>query len=133
MTTIYRASDFCDARIGYSFAADRETAEAYRDNPGFGGDTLFVADVELTGVLDLTESTDPWADLAEAAGMDLDQSRYAHHFARVLPTDDSVCEALAAAGYHWVRFRDDYPVGAETLIPVSEEAADEADGEMDET
>lgn len=132
MTTIYRAANHCEARVGYSFSENREVAEAYRSNPGFGGETLYAADVDLDGVLDLTGADDEWAALAEAAGVEIDPARYQHHFARVLPVSDDICEALAAAGYRWVRFVDDHPAGAVTIIPVSDEAADEVDSNMDE-
>lgn len=132
MTTIYRASDYCDARVGFSFSEDRETAEAYRSNPGFGGENIYSVDVELDGVLDLTDAVDEWDTLSEAAGITIDPSRYQHHFARVLPTSDAICEALAANGYHWVRFNDDFPADAVTIIPVSEDAADAADSDLNE-
>ena len=132
MTTIYRAADYCEARVGYSFAESREVAEAYQRNPGFGGATIYRAEVDLSGLLDLSESDDEWADLAAASGIDIDPAAHQHHFARVLPTSDAVCDALAAAGYRWVAIRDDYPAGAITLIPVSHDAADEAEDTMDE-
>ena len=132
MSTIYRASEYCDARIGFSFSEDRQTAEAYRHNPGFGGRNLYSVDVDLDGVLDLTDVSDEWAALSEAAGIEIDPAKYQHHFARVLPTSEAICEALAAAGYHWVRFNDDYPEGAITIIPVSDDAADAADSDLEE-
>jgi hypothetical protein len=131
-TKIYRAAEHCEARVGYSFTESLEVAEAYRSNPGFGGSNLYAAEIDLDDVLDLTGVTDEWGSLAEAAGIEIEPSRYQHHFARVLPTSDDVCEALAAAGYRWVRFRDDYPVGAITIIPVSREAADDVDECMEE-
>jgi hypothetical protein len=132
MTTIYRASDYCDARVGFSFSEDRETAEAYMSNPGFGGENIYGVDVELDGVLDLTEAADEWDELSEAAGITIDPAQYHYHFARVLPTSDAICEALAANGYHWVRFNDDFPADAVTIIPVSEDAADAADSDLNE-
>ena len=131
MTTIYRAAEHCDARVGFSFAESREVAEAYLTNPGFGGATLYSVDVDLDGVLDLTDESDEWQALSDACGIEISPDNY-QHFAAVLPTSDDVCEALAAAGYHWVRFNDDFPAGAVTIIPVSTDAADAADSDLEE-
>lgn len=132
LTKLYRASDYAEVRVGHSLTGERETAEAYLDNPGFGGKSLHRTDVKLHHVLDLSESDDPWGDLSEASGLDIDPAEHQHHFPRVLPTRDDICEALAENGYHWVKFQDDFPEGAVTLIPVSEEAAEEADGAIRE-
>jgi hypothetical protein len=132
MTTLYRAADYAEVRVGYSLTQSKNVAKAYQSNPGFGGSNLYKCNVELTGVLDLTESDDVWADLSRAAGCDIDPDRFQDHFARVLPTSDEVCESLANNGYHWVRFCDDFPEGAQTIIPVSSEAAEMADDAMDD-
>lgn len=126
-TKLYRAADYAEVRVGHSFSDQRETAEAYLDNPGFGGKSLHRTDVNLNHVLDLSDSDDLWRDLSEASGIDIDPENHQYHFQRVLPTRDDICEALAENGYHWVKFQDDFPEGATTLIPVSQEAADEAD------
>lgn len=131
-TTIYRAANHAEVRVGYSFSEDREVAEAYLRNPGFGGETLYAAVVELADVLDLTDAEDEWTALSDASGIAVEAAQYQHHFARVLATSDEICAALAAAGYHWVRISEDYPAGAVTIIPVSEDAADEADSTIDE-
>ena len=131
-TKLYRAADYAEVRVGYSLTPQKKTAQAYLENPGFGGQSLHVTSVELDGVLDLYDSEDEWADLSAAAGITIDPEAYQHHFARVLPTSDTVCESLAACGYHWVRIRDDFPAGAVTMIPVSESAADAADAEIEE-
>lgn len=130
MTTIYRAADSDDIRVGYSFSEVRETAEAYRHNPGFGGSTMWQAEVELTDVLDLTDADDVWQALSDAAGETISPDRHQYHLPRALTADDSVCDLLAAAGYRWVRFVDDFPEGAVTIVPVSSEAADEAEEAM---
>lgn len=41
MVTLYRAANDDFVRAGVSFADSRETAEAYLDNPGFGGTALY--------------------------------------------------------------------------------------------
>lgn len=48
---LYRASHGDFAKAGSSFARKREHAEAYLDNPGFGGPVLYYADIRPTLVL----------------------------------------------------------------------------------
>lgn len=132
MTTLYRAADYAEVRVGYSLTESKTVAEAYQSNPGFGGQNLYECTVELTGVLDLTDSDDVWSDLSRAAGFEIDPDRFQDHFARVLPTSDDVCESLSNNGYHWVKFCDDFPEGAQTIIPVSSVAAEMADDAMDD-
>ena len=97
----------------------------------FGVKTLYSANVDLDCVLDLTDESDEWQALSDACGIVINPDHY-QHFAAVLPTSEAVCEALAAAGYHWVRFNDDFPVGGVTIIPVSVDAADNADSDLNE-
>lgn len=122
----YRAADDDFVRVGTSFAETLEVAVAYRDNPGFGGARLWQVEVEPRRVLDLVDQDDPWQSLSEAAGREIRPEQYQYHFARVLATDDSVCESLAAAGYDWVRYPEDFPADSVAWTPVSEDAADAA-------
>lgn len=87
---------------------------------------MYAAKVTIADVLDLAECEDEWESLSEACGETIDPAHYGHHFARAITADDDVCTMLAARGYHWARFRDDYPEGCITIVPVSDEAADEA-------
>lgn len=129
---LYRAADDADVRPGYSFAARREHAEAYLDNPGFGGRRLWRTSIKPKRVLDLCVSVDEWHDLSDVLGRDIAPSRYQYHFARVITADAAVIDSLAALGYDWACFRDDYPEGCTTWVPLTEDAADSAADAMRE-
>ena len=96
------------------FAVDRSDAEAYLDNPGFGGPNLYYAYVTPKKVLDLFEERRPMPVLLEAAGLDpeaddpggVDVDEYVHR--------NRMADRLIKEGYTWVRLRDSYPAGAET-------------------
>lgn len=95
------------------FAEQREVAEAYTANRGFGGARVYAIDVEIdpATVLDLTEAQPPrWLE-------------------RVLPTvraclgsaisqTPAAAEALAERGIKWVRLIDSYPEDAVTMLLV---------------
>lgn len=122
-------------RDGYTgqwsaWAADRKTAEAYLDNPGYGGDTLYVAevDVEDARVLDLTGSyeiqrlanalyddeEERWQALQRWSGQGLS---YAYE---VWENNTEAAERLAER-YDWVIYLDDYPSGAITWVYLGHE------------
>lgn len=112
MTTLYRAADDGIITDCASFSASREVAEAYLDNPGFGGRSLWSADVDLesASVLDLYDDADPVQTI-----VDLLDVRHPG----AIGADEwvpRICSRLADAGYEWVRVRDSYPVDAETWI-----------------
>jgi hypothetical protein len=113
--TLYRAADDDYLSDCASFAADREDAEAYLDNPGFGGSTLLKTTVEVDddAVLDIRSSRD---DAQVQSLLDAIDSYRDPCGASVdsLLGEPSVVEALVARGYHWVRLTDSYPEGAET-------------------
>lgn len=112
--TLWRAAEDDSISDSASFAAERGCAEAYLDNPGFGGSTLYRADVEIddSRVLDLY-------DLGEDRGLERLREITPH-----CPTGAiDVCEAvprisyeLRDAGYDWVRVRDNHPADCETWI-----------------
>ena len=129
MTALYRAAGNDDVRVGYSFAARRVDAEAYLDNPGFGGETLYRCRLDLADVIDLTAG---WDALSEAIGEEVEPSRWQHHFASTVTSSDKMCEKLAAAGYQWARIIDDYPEGCVTYVPLTAEAADAAESAIEE-
>ena len=130
-TTLYRAADDDYVQIGTSFSPDRETAEEYQKNPGFGGSNLYRTFIEVKKVLNLINSNDPWVDLSEVVGFEIDSSKYGYHFQRVLATDEDICEKVALAGYDWVAMTEDFPEGSVTYIPVSEEAVEAATYEIE--
>lgn len=118
--TLYRASDRSYAEQGDSLSPERATAEAYLDNPGFGGSTLHRVRVRVdeSRVLDLRAEwdCDRWALLAEVLEVDV-ESLYGSgaHVHSVWERNAAVLDALAAR-WTWVRYTDDYPEGAETWL-----------------
>ena len=113
MVTLYRAAkdDYVDQ--GYSFTADREVAEIYRTNPGYGGATIYCADVdpEDAQILDLRGCS--WGDVerrldvAVPEGIGLDEW---------IPRDPEILDAARDAGYLWILVDESYPAEATTWI-----------------
>lgn len=130
MKTMYRAAKDALVGVGYSFAGRRSDAEAYLDNPGFGGETLYRCRIEMGDMIDLTES--PWDTLSEAIGEEINPAHHQYHFPSTVTACDTICAKLAAAGYHWARIIDDYPEGCITYVPLTAEAADAAEAAMEE-
>ena len=102
-----------------SFAETRESAEAYRDNPGYGGDTLYYADVEPDDMLDLT-GPDAMASLLDA--LDSDHDYGAIGVDELVPR---LAGRLCDAGYQWVTVRESYPADTTTWIYVGGSFGDE--------
>jgi ribosomal protein S18 acetylase RimI-like enzyme len=107
---LWRASDWDGVMEGYSFSPDRETAEAYLDNPGFGGPELYYTDVTPQNVYDTRGNRWAGAEL----GFDEDDAIYTVHESEWLGRYPKVLEALRAAGYDWFVCQDTFPDGAET-------------------
>jgi hypothetical protein len=101
-----------------SFAECRESAEAYLNNPGFGGDTLYRADVDADP-LDLT-GDDAMDVLLDAIGSDHDYG--AIGVDELVPR---IADRLAGAGIQWVRVRESYPADTITWIYVGGVCGDE--------
>ncbi len=122
MMKLYRAAndDYVNADAT-SFAESLAAAEAYRDNPGFGGSRLWVAEVEPVDVLDLTDESDPVQSLADAIGAEHPGAIGADEWA------PRVADRLADAGCQWVRVRESYPADAITWIYVGGCCGDEPD------
>jgi len=127
--TLYRATDDPIIVGSASFSTSREAAEAYLNNPGFGGSTLYRADVEI----------DP-DTLLDVFDMDTEDAIEAIREVADLPHPGAIgadewvpriAETLRDAGIEWVRVRESYPVDSETYIfvggddPELEEATDE--------
>jgi hypothetical protein len=136
--TLYRATSGSRPVLGKrtSWSPDPDVADAYTRNRGFGGDTVFVADVCHEYVLDLTrgrtyhpslynqqymvlrealEESDRWPEIQEALGWhreapDRFDGAYIHN---VWENSRMVFGALSAL-YSWVVFFDDFPEGAVT-------------------
>ena len=125
--TIYRAhskDDLGTIHAWSCWADELETAEAYTDNPGFGG--LLIRSTDVVGdVLDVNpESPSGLAELAEALGMDADDAQDAgdrwFSIGSRYPWEDSreLRQLLEASAYNWLRYEDDYPEGAITLMAI---------------
>lgn len=128
MITLYRATSGTKPKNGRGsyWAEVFACAEAYLDNPGFGGDTIFSVTVEPEYVLDLTRGN-PFRLLAQALDQDTenegvvwwhahpdwtDAGRYVHN---VWEERKRAFDAIADL-YDWVRFVDDYPAGCITWM-----------------
>jgi hypothetical protein len=111
-----------------SWTPSRACAEAYLDNPGFGGHFLYRTETDASHVLDL-RGQKAWRRLAEEL---LDDEEYveksqhssAHELSSDLrggyayvyqtwETESAIWDALAR-GYDWIVYDDDYPAGCET-------------------
>lgn len=121
---LWRAANDDHISDSASFAEDRETAEAYIDNGGFGGSTLYYADVEPTDMLDLT-GDDAMADLL--AAIDSDHDYGAIGVDELVPR---LAGKLCDAGYQWVRVNESYPAKTVTWIYVGGVCGDEPELEV---
>lgn len=110
----YVSADSC------SFAETREVAEAYLNNPGFGGSRLWVAEVEIDedDLLDLTD--DSLERLQDAIGSDAWDG--ALGIDEIVPR---VAGRLCEAGYQWVRVSESFPCDTITWIYVGGVMGDE--------
>lgn len=125
MSTIYRATttDETGIPLGSCWAEDYETAEAYTDNPGFGGP--HIREIELAGeILDITGGSllAQFRALAAALDMDEEDAEDWKNAGYLYPWEESgkVRRALNASAYDWLRYEDDYPDGAITLMRISD-------------
>jgi hypothetical protein len=121
---LWRASDFDDVFAGMSLGEELETAILYTKNSGFGGETIYYADVNLIGMKILNINS--YEDLCDELGMDRVDcnlySRVGGTIAQAIPQLDDVREELVKRGYDWVVVAEDYPEGTTTWQPISEKA-----------
>ena len=102
-----------------SFAECRESAELYLNNPGFGGSTLYFAEVEIIDYLDLTGS-DAMNILQATLGSDHDFG--AIGIDELVPR---IASRLCEAGVQWVKVCESYPEDSTTWIYVGGGLGDE--------
>ncbi len=119
---LYRSADDTYIARGYSFSETKKAAQDYTTNPGFGGKNLYKVSVPTGNVLDLTSSKSPWKDLAKAASVDVDPDEFDGYISRAIPAKPSLADALADAGYDWVKVEDDFPAGSITWQVLSDRA-----------
>lgn len=116
-TKLYRATNgYTGARSCWS--PERDTAEAYRSNQGFGGADIVTCEADGT-VLDVRSGTGvDYVALAEALGYE-DAQETAREWLDNgwrYPWEESrkVSARLDASGYAWLVYNDDYPELATT-------------------
>ena len=118
-TNIYfRAGDSDEVGIKpwASFTPDESTARAYTDNPGFGGNTIRKVFVNPVKVLD--------ADVRSSAGMQKladqigwgDQDWINDGWQYPWEESKKVRDAIQAAGFDAIKYKDDFPAGATTIV-----------------
>ncbi len=123
---LWRAANDDHISDSASFAESREVAEFYLDNAGFGGDTLYYADVEIDDYLDLT-GDDAMADLL--AALDSDHDYGAIGVDELVPR---VAGKLCDAGIQWVKVNESFPSDTTTWIYVGGVMGDEPTLELAE-
>ena len=110
--TLYRAANDDYISQGFSFATSRATAQAYLDNPGFGGATIFRTRIYVTEeVIDLTS----WS-----------VRKLAHHLGfsdpgaigidEWLPRTPDALQALREEGFLWALVSESFPRDTITWI-----------------
>jgi hypothetical protein len=102
---------------------------AYQDNPGFGGAILRAVIADTSDVIDLTDAADIHNALAEVLpDYDAEAERGRNVRYPWIPElgGGEVFEALAERAT-WLRFTDDYPEGAVTMLALRDVNVDEAE------
>lgn len=122
-----------------SWSPQKWVAEAYTDNPGFGGPHIRAVRADTSNTLDLGDihSIDGKEKLAEALGyedpeevaMDWHDSGYRYPWEE----DSSVRKKLRASGYEFISYEDDYPDGAITYVPLHDFEAISADEDLEKS
>lgn len=122
---IYRAhagDDLAKIKAFTSWAEDEETARAYTvKGIGHGGPNVRAVDVDVSNVLDIT-GNNQLLRLARALGHedpyqiadDWRMSGYRYPWEE----NRKVADSLRNSEFDWLRYEDDYPDGAITLLPL---------------
>lgn len=122
---LYRAtnnkSDAKKVPAGSCWSPELSTAEAYTDNPGFGGRHIVSIEIDPTkqAVADWTDAAggtramicDLVGETEEAEDM---IGTWAGYEVFQAIENNATLRRLAAEQYDWVSYTDDYPVGATT-------------------
>jgi hypothetical protein len=128
--TIYRAGDKSETGVKAfsSWSENKSTAEAYLDNPGFGGAVLRSEKVPLNSVLDAdTTNRKGMERLARQLGFDAGTGDEWFDNGWKYPWEESksVKEALKKSGFDAIRYPDDFPEGATSIVPLKDFAGSE--------
>lgn len=125
-TTLYRAADDDYLSRGYSLTADREVAETYTDNPGFGGSTIWTCEAaDDAAILDM-RGLDGERQI-EALEEALEGHDDAAALARVCDERYPLCETIHAGRavylldalaerYDWILLDESYPEQTTTWL-----------------
>jgi hypothetical protein len=129
-TDIYRAGDKSETGVKAfsSWSENKSTAEAYLDNPGFGGAVLRSEKVPLNSVLDAdTTNRKGMERLARQLGFDAGTGDEWFDNGWKYPWEESksVKEALKKSGFDAIRYSDDFPEGATSIVPLKDFAGSE--------
>ena len=139
MRTLWRAASTKETGRGACFAALRQDAEAYLDNPGFGGENLYSVDVNPEYVLYLDDIRDigeylftEEEILDQACELGLDHGEELSDFFKRISInqliedsgkcyihdymDDPEIRNRLAEDYNWVVYEDSYPAQCETWM-----------------
>jgi len=124
-TDIYRAGDKSETGVKAfsSWSENKSTAEAYLDNPGFGGSVLRSEKVPLNRVLDAdTTNRKGMERLARQLGFDEGTGDEWFDNGWKYPWEESksVKEALKRSGFDAIRYPDDFPEGATSIVPLKD-------------
>ena len=123
MMTIYRAGDANEVGVKKfsGWSEDEAVAKAYQDNPGFGGEKLRKEIVPQGRVLDADIRTRTGlANLAEKLGFSREEGDSWMDNGWQYPWEESskVKKALETSGFDFIRYTDDFPQGAKTIVPL---------------
>lgn len=116
---LFRAAADDYVSVGYSFAKERSSAEAYLDNPGFGGDKLYraIIKVDLERVADLRgRDVDEVVDemgVEHPGAIGLDE--WVTHM-----SGGNLRRAFVAKGFQWIIVDESFPEGTETWVWLGE-------------
>ena len=118
---IYRAGSESEKGVKAfsSWSEDRSTAEAYLDNQGFGGSVLRTAVIHPKNVLDAdTTNRRGMVKLAQSLGFDPSEGEEWFDAGWRYPWEESkrVKSAASNSAFDAIRYVDDFPEGALTII-----------------
>jgi len=118
---IYRAGSESEKGVKAfsSWSEDRSTAEAYLDNQGFGGSVLRSAVIHPNNVLDAdTTNRRGMVKLAQSLGFDPSEGEEWFDAGWRYPWEESkrVKSAASSSAFDAIRYVDDFPEGALTII-----------------
>lgn len=123
--TLYRAGTPKESGVKAfsSWSAEKSTAEAYLDNPGFGGSVLRYQKLTLNRVLDVdTTSRKGMERFAKQIGFEEGTGDKWFDYGWRYPWEESksVKDALKQSGFDAIRYPDDFPEGATTIVPLKD-------------